>query len=280
MTIAYCSDTHVDMYLPTNPSDLEGAVSRYITNVLRPPDADCLIIAGDIGHYNHQNIELLKQLKQFYPEVLIVTGNHDLYLVSNSQQSKYNYDSFQRLSEFRQMCLDNGIHYLDGTSVTINDVTIGGCPMWYDLPTDTDKLHWVNSMNDSRLIMQGKPYRQHYAYGYSEVDPTFDTQSYYLGQVAKLKQLSNLDVFVSHVIPIIRPPELVDPRYRNSDFNIFYESDNIEALKATGAHTAIFGHTHITADFKFEDTRFLANAIGYPHEAIPSTIATFEVQPC
>lgn len=276
MKIAYTSDCHLDHFIsPTRQhSSLISAVSRYITSVLKPLPADILVIAGDIGHYNQQNIELLRQLKDIYPEVAIVTGNHDCYLISDSQKSKYDWDSFNRLAEFESACTDLGVHVLKGTSTTINGITIGGCPMWYDLLTPADIHNWTQFMNDSRLILQGAPIRLPYS---RDVATSFDTQAYYEQQVSLLSSLSDIDVFVSHVIPIIRPDSLQDPRYVGSEYNIFYESDNLDLLQATGASHCIFGHTHIQADFEYEGIRFLASAIGYPQESLPTSISILEI---
>lgn len=285
MKIAYCSDLHVDFWVsevnPQNPKT-KTKLKKYIEDILKPVPADVLIVAGDIGHYNLQNIELLKLLKEYYAHVIVVTGNHDMYLINQSTSKKYKHDSFKRLTEFYNFCSANGIVCLNGTKVTIDGITIGGTSMWYNLPRESDIIGWKTSMNDSRLIKSGKVNEFYvplaYSGGYWHIESTFDTQKYYENEVAKLRDLGECDVFVSHVLPIVMPDDVRDSRYSKNDrFNIFYESDNIELLKATGATKCIFGHTHINAKFQQDGIDFYASAIGYPSENKYNTIEVFEI---
>jgi predicted phosphodiesterase len=263
MTLAYCSDTHLDFWVkdfnPYSPK-MKLKIADYIKKILNPKPADVLVVAGDIGHYNQQNLEMLVQLKEIYNEVIIVEGNHDMYLVSKNIQKKYDSNSNKRTREMRKLCEENGIIYLDGETVEINGIKIGGTGMWYNLPTDNDIQDWKEGMNDFRLIMNG-PINQ-----YSS-NPSFNTQYHYKEEVKKLESLSDIDVFVSHVSPVIIPDNKRDPRYGvDNKYNKFYESDNFELLKATGAKHVIFGHTHIQEKFNIGDINFYISAIGYPQE--------------
>ncbi|MNP56646.1 hypothetical protein D3C76_1513890 [compost metagenome] len=37
-----------------------------------------------MGHYNKQNYRFLEKLKEYYSYIILVTGNHDYYLISKS----------------------------------------------------------------------------------------------------------------------------------------------------------------------------------------------------
>jgi predicted phosphodiesterase len=256
-------------------------IEDFITNVLKPKPADCLVIAGDIGHYNVQNMILLEKLKEIYEEVIVVNGNHCMYLVSKNIQSKYDYSSFKRVAEFKQMCKDSGINYLDGDVVEIKGVKIGGTGMWYELE-ESEIYEWYNVMNDSRLILNGPLERIYggwnmYSSSTTETKPSFNPINFYKQEVKKLEGLKDIDVFVSHVIPVPIPDEARDDRYKNDKYNKFYESNNLEKLQATGAKYSIFGHTHIEADFTLGGIRFLASAIGYPQENSYREIKVLEI---
>lgn len=76
MKLDILSDTHFDFYFYQKYN--EDDVVKFFKNIINFEDiADVLIIAGDIGHNNAQNIKILKILKQFYKNIICVLGNHD-----------------------------------------------------------------------------------------------------------------------------------------------------------------------------------------------------------
>ena len=266
MTIAYISDVHLDHWMS---SDTQPKLKQFIKRSLLPTPADILLVAGDIGHYNHQNIQLLKALKSFYPQIAVVHGNHDLYLVSDSQRHKYEWDSFNRIAEFKQLCIDSDIHYLDGDIIDVNGIRIGGLPMWYHVP---NIQQWRDFMNDGHQIFQGYPI----PYPYSRVrECTFDTNAFYTEQVDKLSAMRDIDILLSHVIPAKFPD--LDDRYEDSVYDMYYSSDTEHLLKATGASHCVFGHTHVATTFESNGITYHASAFGYPGEKLDASIQTFEV---
>ena len=64
MIIDILSDLHFDKYFPqSQKTDVDAIKSIYnpiFFNNRTRETGDVLIVAGDIGHYNHQNIEILK----------------------------------------------------------------------------------------------------------------------------------------------------------------------------------------------------------------------------
>ena len=194
MKIDYISDLHLDHWVNKLNDSPKGRnkIVDFVAN-LYPQDGDILIIAGDLGHYNSQVKTMLEIFKGLYKEVFVVSGNHDMYLVSSGQESKYNYNSLERLSELEENCKELGIHYLDGQVVEIDGIKIGGTGMWYDLPTDSDIIDWTNVMNDSRLILNGyNRVHQAYSYGTTERKVTFDTQKFFANEKEKLEKMVKL----------------------------------------------------------------------------------------
>lgn len=274
MKVAYAGDLHIDFYCrERNPQhhDYHPQFQRYIRNVLRPPEADILLIAGDIGHYNQQNIDLLIALKEYYPTIAVTYGNHDMYIMSNSDQAKYNYSSKARVDEFKALCSTNSIYCLDGDTISVYGLTISGLPMWYNLPTPADIHKWFYYLNDSRYIIEGFTIPP-YAY-YKKAEP-FDTQAFYLEQLSKLKALPHSDILLTHVSPVIRPAHIQGHHATFNDYDIFYETDNLEHTKA---NYCVFGHSHDIGTFTLGHTGFLTNSIGYPSESLASNITTFTI---
>ena len=127
MTIDILSDIHIDSYFNHNATLEKDAVNSIFkpifTNNSSRQAAEVLVIAGDLGHYNSQNIAMLEIFKMHYINIIIVLGNHDYYLLNDDEVSKYK-TSFNRVNEFKQMVekLDN-VFCLDGDIVTINNST-------------------------------------------------------------------------------------------------------------------------------------------------------------
>tara|TARA_B100001063_G_C16244804_1_gene302464 strand:- start:21 stop:227 length:207 start_codon:yes stop_codon:yes gene_type:complete len=68
-----------------------------------------LIIAGDLGHDNEQNIKMLKILKEYYNHIICVLGNHDYYLMGKTNKKLFK-NSFERVENMREL-----INSKDGT---------------------------------------------------------------------------------------------------------------------------------------------------------------------
>jgi len=271
MKIGFVSDTHLDFYI----NNKANKTKNYIRDVLKPESGDVVIIAGDISHYNHQTKELLENLTDYYNDVLFTIGNHDLYLVSKSQQSKYNLNSFKRESELEEWANNKrNIHFLNGNSISINGLVFGGLPNWYDLPTARHIIEWNSSMNDSNLIFEDGKNHSYVNYGYyREKISTFDTQTFRKIQEEKFENLKNIDILVTHMCPCI-----IDEKYSHQgnhvkkSMDIFYMTDDIKRVKKTGTKYVIYGHNHTKTRWRKSGIQFLTNSIGYPSEWINNNI--------
>ena len=95
---------------------------------------DVLVIAGDIGHINDDNVYFLKEISKFYTKIFVTWGNHDLYLINSSEREKYNYNSFNRLKNLKEKVkeIDN-LTFLDGEKVEYNGITFWGSGLWYEI---------------------------------------------------------------------------------------------------------------------------------------------------
>ena len=266
MKIAYCSDTHVDFALhkSTNPEHLQ----YYIIDTLKPEPADIIVVAGDISHYNNQSIVLLNELKTYYPIVACTGGNHDLYLINSDQRYDYKGNSFKKLDEFKKMCKQNDIVYFDGNTITINGIVIGGCMGWYRVPNTYD---WLRYMNDGHKIQRYTPPTG--IYGSKE--PTFNPNEYFIEETNKIPKC---DVFVSHVAQVLHLDKHPNKRYEDSDYNMYYEADNIELLKKQGIQHHIFGHSHAKEEFEIDGIKCYTSSIGYQHEYLPHKIEILEIK--
>jgi len=270
-TIAYTSDIHLDFWVNPKENDAKQhkLLRRFIDDVLNPPDADVLVIAGDIGHYNRQNLLLIEKLREHYKYIVLTWGNHDLYLVSKRQEKEYG-TSQQRLKAFKQACGEmEGVFFLDGDDVEIEGVRFWGSGLWYFVE---DVAHWRASMSDAMRIIT--PHTMHIdidGYG-KRVRYRFDPQVLYTQETQKLQTAPSVDVVVTHVAPTL-PFDIEKPT------DAYYRFDGKEHISRINPKLWIFGHDHRSCDFTVGTTRLASFPLGYPDEKSDKvhTINTFNI---
>ena len=279
--IGYISDLHMDFFVSQKDRNrLQKPVSNYITQIMKPEKSDILILAGDLTHYNQQLFELLEQLKEYTNDIFVTFGNHDLYLVSNSQRDRYNLQSEDRLKEIQEYCAnDPRLHYLDGNVVNINGLKVGGYGNWYNLPTNGLIAQWNEVMNDSNLIYGGTEHNViHYGYGAVEKHSNWDTQAFRKTQEDALQRIidEKCDILVTHICPSIIPDDHLFTGHIQDRDNIFYATDDFEEVKKTECEVVIYGHNHQIAEWSQEGIDFKTNAVGYPMEYQGNGIQYFD----
>jgi len=102
MTIDIISDIYLNFYARFNRVKIEAFIEKLIKSK-RDKTFEVLVVARDIEHYNDDNLYLIELLSKYYKKIFITWGNHDLYLLSTQHREKYNYNSFNRLNEFKVM---------------------------------------------------------------------------------------------------------------------------------------------------------------------------------
>lgn len=288
MKFAIMGDTHFDFYFNVQSAVSARLFDSKFKELIESNPGDTLIIAGDIGHYNAQNVTCLKHLRRYYDRVVVTFGNHDYYLISKSMVSKYQYGtrllggSRERVADMKSM-IDSmdGVHYVDGNVVEIEGVRIGGATGWYDgsLMLDRKKyddinLHWRLQMNDANMI---------YPTGNNgaKFDTLFHEQKHRVDAVYQ-----QCDIMVSHVSPLSEWKQFAemygfdsDQAARDSNYSInhealqdyraFYCFNGKEYLENGSMKHWIFGHTHrnFSRTYQREDgseIEIICNSIGYP----------------
>jgi len=270
MKVDYISDLHLDFWIKelNRSLKLNDLIKRFCSSLqIGQNDSDVLVIAGDLGHYYVQDTAFLKHVKTMYKDVILTFGNHDLYLVSNSIRHKYKSNSFNRLSEMKQFCKNEGIHYLHGNVINIDGVTFGGTGMTWD-KSYLEKLwgrdvprHEVvelfnNSMNDCVMIMNVK-------------DDNFDNE------LTKLQSIDHVDVVVTHYGPIVSPNTPLN--YMIDPITTFFYFDGMRELERINPSFWIYGHTHTKSIHTAESTNLLCNPLGYPNENQNNRIESFRI---
>ena len=249
MKIGYISDLHIDFYVKLNKEKM----LKKFTESLSPQFYDMLIIAGDIGHYNHQNIALLRYFKEYAKHVIVTLGNHDLYLISDRMKKKYHRNSLQRVEEFKRLCKEEGLIFLDMEVVEIGGVRFGGGCLWYKLD-ESNREFWRQNMSDAKYIY-------------------LNFEEFYNQALAKFHQMPSCDIFISH-IPQTKVSEYLKPTF-DEKYLPFYEQENFALLHSKGVRYHIYGHNHTQGEFLKDGIHCLTCSIGYPDEKLPKRIGSF-----
>ena len=272
MKIDILSDLHVDFYFKKKPTekiihDLYGNILGDNTgHKVITGKGDVLVVAGDIGHYNRQNIEVLKLIKKVfeYKHIICVLGNHDYYLVSNAAKKTYNHRSSVRTERMRELINnEEGMYCLDGNIVEIDGIRFGGCDGWYD-GAYIRKHFWKKSEEymDGYVSLLWRRTMADAAYLY-----VMDWQAYAKEECKKLEHIyRDVDVMITHINPSIEK-EHTDRMYRNEDTTGYFTFEGSKFLKGGSMKYWVFGHTHSRAEYEKDDVMCVCNPMGYPNES-------------
>lgn len=262
MKIDILSDVHFDYYFHHQKWKKDEVIEFYKKIIDLENIGDVLVIAGDVGHYNDQNIRILKILKQFYKNIICVLGNHDYYLVGKENKSLFK-DSFERVENMRELInAQDGIYCLNGDIVEIDGVKFGGCDGWYNdgyfarqyptgfFPKKSTNQQWKNCMNDANFIV-----------GIENFDDIFEIERPKIEAVYK-----KCDVMITHINPSAKN-EHISVRYQNSSSNVFFCFEGEKYLKNGSMKYWLFGHTHEEVNYIEYNVQCICQPLGYPSES-------------
>lgn len=261
----YVSDLHVDFWTSnfSNDKKFNKSLELYFKDILPAPEdrSNLLIVSGDISNLNSVSKKTLEYLSKCYKKVLIVWGNHDLYLESKSQMSRYDNNSFKRIKELEEYIKKElfNVEVLKGQIVEYEGIKYGGTGMWYDFSYGIDVLGYtynqiydiysdkINYFNDSILIKG------------------FIKKDYFESEYAKLYKIINeVDVIITHIPPSYKLIE-DDMDYLEEKIHIsFYTFDGSSLLNGLKHKIWLYGHVHGFSSYTdINDNKFIRNCIGY-----------------
>lgn len=258
MKFDYINDVHLDFWVPLDNNQLkfEKKTKEFANRMLPEQPTNTLLIGGDLGHYNKQNYWFLEELAKVYTNILLVIGNHDFYMITKNQEKKYQYNSFNRVKEMKELANQlPQVTYLEGNTFEIDGVTFGGTGMWYDFSYGQKHLgknfedirkEWSWFSNDSRKIKG------------------FLTEERYESEKEKLEKIiQQSDVVLTHVGPL---HEFSPYRQEEVLFNSFYFFDGEKYIQKYQSKIWCFGHVHIREQYYKNDWTFISYGLGYPDQ--------------
>jgi predicted phosphodiesterase len=266
MKIDILSDLHIDFYFNPKLKIKDEQIKKLYDPIINENNreiGDVLVVAGDIGHYNHQNIRILKYLKEhYYKHIICVLGNHDYYLVDKDSKLQFK-DSFARAEDMRlKINNEENLYYLDGNVIEIDGIKFGGCDSWYNegylkrkyperiFLEEFINKNWNSFMNDAKYIL-----------GINKFDDIWHIEKSKIEDVYE-----QCDVMITHISPSCKD-EHFSPRFQNSFSNTFFSFEGEKYLKDGYMKYWIFGHTHEEIEYEDHGVNCLCNPFGYPSES-------------
>lgn len=281
MKIDIMSDLHINAFFKhTKPDD------RLIEKVWKQlePKGDVLIVAGDIGEINQQNVNVLAALKRlFYKEIVCVFGNHDLhclhnrviYLYDDNHElvEQHHWDTFaQKIEDAKDLYRDAGIHLLDGNIVEIDGVKIGGAMGWYDggyskfykMGLGKHRIFRYREYSDLQELWQR--YMPD-----DDIKPMGRFDGLLKGELLKIDAIvEQCDVMITHINPSIEQCHQ-HPDWKDDPSCGFYCFNGKEYTNRFNGSHWIFGHSHFVAQHTVERENkeafeLITNTLGYPDQ--------------
>lgn len=243
MKLLFKSDLHLDFHVKFNKNQkkMEKEVRQYARNMyLNTVGEEKLpvLLGGDFGNINHYAKWYLDELSKLADHLFVVFGNHDYYVESKSQTSKYEGRSINRVKEIKDYFKDySNITFLEKFEVVeYKGLKIAGATNWYKLDSFMQRMQF-KMMNDSAYI-------RNYDIGHEGFleDGKFD-------------ELEQVDVMLTHVCPI------------------YTESNHLKGAECyvsdrdlTKARHWFAGHVHEVNNYEKAGSFLHTNANGYNDE--------------
>lgn len=248
------SDLHSEFY------PKETAVAQVIDTIKQGadslPDADVLVLAGDIGDPVEKSdvyLGLLKEFKKTYRHVVLVAGNHEHYKIKN-------YDRTSTYACLKKICDEAEVIFLEKNSVIIERVRFIGTTLWSK----------ANSATMFSLGDFGRVFDDTVEYN-DEFKQCFEWLKKELNKEADLAtDAKDYDhcVVVTHHLP---SHQLCHERFKYySVLNTAFYTDILDKLSMSRVKYWFCGHTHeaMVKNIKGKDgeVTVIVNPLGYPKE--------------
>ncbi|WP_102402238.1 metallophosphoesterase [Vibrio cyclitrophicus] len=239
-------------------SDLHEEFSGTTIKQLVNPDADIVILGGDITH-GVGLAELAFQAAKSNPDIefIVIAGNHEFY------PQGFDYlDYLSCLPLWNQ--LSNNLHFLENTSVVIDkyDLEIFGGIGWTNLSglNDVNTLSLQIRLNDFKYITVNN----------QTLTPTKMRELNAEFRSSCIEAMSNSSkknkLVVSHFPQAFELKHLGYPVDLLTCYFCSDDNELIRELARNGVTVMVSGHTHDNFDRIVEGVRQISNQVGYPHE--------------
>jgi predicted phosphodiesterase len=257
MRIQYLSDIHLEHYKIFTGEQLNPR------QWIEPdPDADVLVLAGDIGNPQRTAYGLFLQwCAANWPCVVIVAGNHEFYQGYSRNDSNHGtrYSARMEALDLIQTVTRHypNLHFLDRGSVLIRPgVRIFGCTLWSEIPADMQK-YAVQGLNDFCQI-PGATFEAYAEWHAKDL-------AWLAGELRDAKATGDSAIVVTHHLPTYR---LIAEQYQDHPLNCCFATDLEALILETEPAAWLCGHSHSANMVTVGKTLLALNPHGYPGERV------------
>ena len=236
-------------------SDLHFETEPY--DISKMPDADVLILAGDILRLSHlKNEDIVKGYHLFmtyvserYRNVLVIMGNHE----------HYRFDFAKSVAAYQEFLKPyTNIRLLDNHTAIIDNVMFIGATMWSNLRNGNPDVMYETQRGVTDFhVIENNGLR----FTVNDCMGEFEKSAHKIHRLVKLNESELKCVVITHHSPSYRS---IHPKWGNDPIN-YYFSSNCEKLM-DGVDLWIHGHTHDSFDYMVDKTRVVCNPKGYGNE--------------
>lgn len=239
-----------DLHKETRPHAYR--VSDANRKPLMHPDADVLVLAGDISDYLYR-FSLYHELTRIDRPVIYVPGNHEYYRADHVRFV---------LPELRALYEGTNVRVLDRDFVNINGVVFIGATLWTNLSNPLDAQLANGYLSDFRVSgLSTEWYTNEHHHSVKFLDQALELHSHIKKRVV-----------VTHHAPSSLS---IHPRYQGNAANVCFQTDLSELILKHQPPVWIHGHTHDPFDYTIGDTRVICNPKGYPGEKAQTRLSDY-----
>lgn len=206
---------------------------------------DLLILAGDISDNSNETLTLIKDYLKLDENVqcILILGNHDYY--SSSLSTIHNFWTSINLPRF---------HFLQNNSVIINNIMFYSITLWTDMNNADPNLLKLSQTCLTDYHENIKIYSRYL----KPIDTLFLHKCYKDTMEKELANNMNRKIImITHHLPLI---DCIHEKYKNNELNLAYACTDIHPTN--NIPLWIYGHTHSSADFIKNNTRYICNPRG------------------
>jgi Icc-related predicted phosphoesterase len=246
MKIQIASDLHLEFSADFRAHGVRSAHAMRPPGLAPSPDADVLVIAGDI----HAGTAAFETFRDWPVPVLYVAGNHEAYGLGWTQTI----DACRAASDGR-------VRFLERDGVVIDGVRFLGATLWTDY-----ELFASRHPRDAAMEIVGDALADYRRIG--DFIPTTALEEHRTARAWLAQELARS--FAGPTVVITHHgvhPQSVHRRYGDDPVSAGFVSDLSDLLPK--ADLWIHGHVHDSFDYRVAGTRVVVNPRGYPFPKDP-----------
>jgi len=223
----YVSDLHVD-YWDKNYWPGKSKRKNFPLD-WKNKKSDILVVAGDVSDDIKVSFKYLENLKQYYPIILFIDGNHE------------HYSRYPDLIPTTDIKPPDGIHYLRQKDYIVGkSVFIGTCGWWdYGRYQDPEKVE--QTIGAQKGYNQGMGKMEHKHLAGNTIRQSKKDYQYLIDKLKKYSKNSEINeiIIVTHTVP-----QLEFSRVPATDYNSYLSVLSDQLLQEYCVSRWVFGHNH------------------------------------